>query len=138
MPLVKLVDKNIKLFGFCKYCIFHVSVTLTEIFLLYNQLISESQRSCQYHWALLFFSFFPSPLPSSSPLTLCTLSDQWFVILSPEYTSDKYTRPFLEISVELLFKVMPYFMSFFEGGSRESQVVSVYFFHINTVYKKSF
>lgn len=39
--------------------------------------------------------------------------------------------------MELLFKVIPYFMSFFEGGSGESQVVSVYFFHINTVYKKS-
>lgn len=105
MPSEKLVDENFKLFGCCKKML-HLLLscdTNRNLSTLQPPNFKKSKKH-YHHVGLNFFSYFPSSLPSSSPLTMYVFRDQGFVILS---------LPFLEISVEPLLNVGPYFMSVF-------------------------
>lgn len=107
MPLEKLVYKNFKLFGCCKKMLhLFLSCDINRNLSTLQPPNFKKSKTHQHHVGLnfFFFSYFPSSLPSSSLLTMCVFWDQGFVILS---------LPFLEISVEPLLNVVPYFINGF-------------------------
>ena len=108
MPLEKLVYKNFKLFGYCKKMLhLFLSCDISRNLSTLQPPNFKKSKKHQHHVCLNFFffsSYFPSSLPSLSLLTMCVFWDQGFVILS---------LPFLEISVEPLLNVVPYFINVF-------------------------